>query len=139
VATSAKCRAPGWDHGVWVLLSRPLTRGQEGALHQALVPQEEDTLSWRPRNCSVRPRRDPARPSVRGPGGTEQDRAGGAGRHPLTLRVPAVLCLAPPRGPGYCGRPGGAERPAQTRARPQHRADPRAACGRAAGRGDLRE
>ncbi|XP_020012549.2 interferon lambda-4-like [Castor canadensis] len=24
---------------------------------------EEDTLSWRPRNCSVRPRRDPARPS----------------------------------------------------------------------------
>nr|XP_031315068.1 interferon lambda-4-like [Camelus dromedarius]XP_031315069.1 interferon lambda-4-like [Camelus dromedarius]XP_031315070.1 interferon lambda-4-like [Camelus dromedarius] len=29
----------------------------------ALVPQEEETLSWRPRNCSFHPRRNPPPPS----------------------------------------------------------------------------
>ncbi|XP_059239440.1 interferon lambda-4-like [Mustela nigripes] len=32
------------------------------SLTPALVPQEEETLSWRPRNCSFRPRRDRPRP-----------------------------------------------------------------------------
>ncbi|XP_049478288.1 interferon lambda-4-like [Panthera uncia] len=32
------------------------------SLTPTLVPQEEETLSWRPRNCSFRPRRDPPRP-----------------------------------------------------------------------------
>ncbi|XP_034494905.1 uncharacterized protein LOC117795238 [Ailuropoda melanoleuca] len=32
------------------------------SLTPALVPQEDETLSWRPRNCSFRPRKDPPRP-----------------------------------------------------------------------------
>ncbi|KAF7473167.1 hypothetical protein GHT09_016103 [Marmota monax] len=38
---------------------------------------EEETLSWRPRNCSFRPRRDHPRPSVR-PGAWEGARGAGA-------------------------------------------------------------
>lgn len=41
------------------------TQARRLSLTSALVPQEEETLSWRPRNCSFRPRRDPPRPSVR--------------------------------------------------------------------------
>lgn len=35
------------------------------SLTPAFVPQEEETLSWRLRNCSLRPRKDPPRPWVR--------------------------------------------------------------------------
>ncbi|XP_044933188.1 interferon lambda-4-like [Mustela putorius furo] len=36
--------------------------GEEAQPHAGPVPQEEETLSWRPHNCSFRPRRDRPRP-----------------------------------------------------------------------------
>lgn len=46
----------------------------------ALAPQEEETLSWRPRNCSFRRRRDPPRPSVRPEAGGRGGSGGGGAR-----------------------------------------------------------
>ncbi|KAM7060228.1 LOW QUALITY PROTEIN: interferon lambda-4-like [Molossus nigricans] len=40
--------------------------------------READTLDWRPRNCSLRPKRDPPRPSVRPAGRRGEAGAGGA-------------------------------------------------------------
>ncbi|XP_059007163.1 interferon lambda-4-like [Mustela lutreola] len=57
---------PSWPGAFHVQESPPPQRfgglARRPSLTPALVPQEEETLSWRPRNCSFRPRRDRPRP-----------------------------------------------------------------------------
>lgn len=155
---SAKGALPGSGHdkhnrpGQFPATSRNLRRpSASGALARrllvtpALAPQEEETMSWRPRNCSFRRRRDPPRPSVRpegggrGGGGVGWGSAGWRAVPSNSRRVPAVPCAAPPGGPRPRRRPGRAEQPAEPRAVPRRRPDPGAAGGRGAGRGGLRE
>lgn len=99
-------------------------------------------LSWRPRNCSFRPRRNPPQPLVR-PGfwsGVGM-RAGGGSRGSAASNcgVLADLRATAPCGPGPLGRPGRVEQPPQPRGVSRRRPDAAAAGGRAEGRGGLRE
>nr|XP_025124062.1 interferon lambda-4-like [Bubalus bubalis] len=49
--------------GLWVLPSAPGALARRPCVTPALVPQEEGTLSWGPRKRSIRPKRNPPRPS----------------------------------------------------------------------------
>ncbi|KAK2499559.1 hypothetical protein MC885_021352 [Smutsia gigantea] len=130
----AQARPPGPGIRTCRRLGGP---GQAAQPHPGAVAQEEETLRWRPRSCSFRPRKAPPRPSVRRAARSGEGKRG-PGRGPVSLPpVPAVVRAAAPGGPGHRRRPGRAEQPAEARAVSRHRPDLGAACGRGAGRGGL--